>query len=84
MTTEELWLLCKQAGMTVPNTGWLRTSQAAQLLDRCEGTLENWRRRKIGPRAHHIGGTRWRYRIEDVAAYITATTGESKSVNQGQ
>jgi len=68
MSTEEFIQHWKQAGMVIPLSGSLRPDQVCQMLDVCNGTLENWRRKAIGPPAHRVGG-RWRYKVADVAAY---------------
>jgi hypothetical protein len=66
---EELRALCKTAGMEIPFSGVMRPSQVCEVLDVCNGTLENWRRLGIGPPAQRDASGRYRYHIADVAKH---------------
>jgi len=44
--------------------------RAAEILGVNQHTLENWRYRRIGPRARKIGQRLIRYHVADLAAFI--------------
>lgn len=51
---------------------WMTVEQVAEQLQLKPDTLDKWRQRGIGPRAHKIGPKSWRYRREDFTGWLAS------------
>jgi hypothetical protein len=71
VTSDELRRQLKDHGIHVPMSGLVPAKVAWQVLDVSPRTLFDWRRDKRGPAAVLIGGTRWHYSVDSLAAFIS-------------
>ena len=62
--------------LKAPPKGWLWSEDAADYLGVCVTTLYRWRRDGYGPQGKLHGRRRYRYKIDDLDAWMN---GENKS-----
>ncbi len=69
MTPEELRERCAQMGITVTAFGYIKTLDAARLLNMSRRTLEGWRLEGAGPPFKVLNRSVW-YQLTDIAAWV--------------
>ncbi len=55
---------------------WLTTDEMAEWVKVASWTVRDWRKRKVGPKAHVIGGS-VRYALSDIEAWIAQSNGST-------